>query len=309
MRRSILSFIALVAGCQSTTSDGTATGGPGGPRPDAREGYRRFEARPMSLAPGRSAMTVEWVAAPADRDLDVLDISGWQSAAGHHAVLYATADEQPVGTVRNWQNEDQLSARFIGGSGGEAAAQIKLPPGVVTRIPRGYGLVLQVHYLNTSPVQVMGESFVDVKLADASPGHRVASFFTSTSVRYELPPGAKTSLDIDCKLKTDVPLLMFANHQHEMGVSVVTEQVRPDGTRSDVKRDDRWQDEWAFNPNFTSRPIDSPLTLNAGNTLHTHCEWMNTSSRPVRFPDEMCVFLGFFLGDEDINCVTSGRVQ
>ncbi len=302
--------VGLMAGCGSEVTEGAkgagshegGHNGATGHRPAVRDGYQRFEAKPELVAPGESIMSVQWVTPASDRDVDVLDIVGWQSAPGHHAVLFATVDVQPVGTVREWKNEDQLSARFIGGSGGEAAAQIKLPEGVVTRIPKGFALLLQVHYMNTSSKEVLGESVVDVKLADASPAHRVASFFTNTSLRYELAPQSKTSVDITCKLKQDIPLLMFANHQHQLGTSVFTEQIQPDGTRIDVKRDDHWNYEWAFNPNFSYRPLDQPLVLEAGNTLRTHCEWMNTGTSPVKFPDEMCVFLGFFLGERDINC-------
>ncbi len=301
-RCSIFLLVAALMGCANEADD--AKGGTKATdKPAAREGYRRFEARPTPVAAGQTAMMVEWVASPTDRDLDVLDIVGWQSASGHHAVLYATTSSQPVGTVRDWQNADQLNARFIGGSGGEAGAQIKLPEGVVTRIPKGSALILQLHYMNTSTKEVMAESVVDVKLADASPDRKVASFFASTNPMYELAPQRTTTLDVECKLDRDVPMLMFANHQHNMGVSALTEQILPDGTRVDIKRDDRWQYEWAFNPNFTYRPVDSPLVLKSGTTLHTHCEWLNTGFSPLRYPDEMCVFLGFFLGDKDINCV------
>jgi hypothetical protein len=293
----IFLFTAVVVGCGGeTTSDP-------GAKPPLRDGYQRFEAHPTMLGAGRSTMIVEWVAPPFDHDVDVVDVVGWQSKAGHHAILYATSDQQPLGTVRNWQNQDQITSRFIGGSGGEGGAHVKPPAGVVTRIPKGFGLIMQLHYLNASPNDVMGESIVDVKLAEPSPGHRVASFFTSTNLNYEVAPGQTTILDVNCKLPADVPMLMFANHQHEMGTKAMTEQILPDGSHVEIKRDDRWQSEWTFNPNFTYKTIESPLVLKAGNILHTHCEWMNTTARPVKFPDEMCVFLGFFLGDQDINCV------
>lgn len=310
-----VSSLGLLAGCGSdvgngaspatdSTRDGNSHVHPttGGQRPAPLAGYQRFEAKPTPVGPGETSMIAQWVAPAFDRDVDVLDIRGWQSSVGHHAVLFGTVDVQPVGTEREWQNQDQLTARFIGGSGGEAGGQIKLPEGVVTRIPKGFGLMMQIHYMNTSRKEVMGESIVDVKLADASPERRVASFFTSTTLNFELAPQAKTAVDVTCKLKQDIPLLMFANHQHHLGTRVYTEQIHPDGTRVDVKRDEQWNYEWAFNPNFSHRPIDSPFMLKAGNTLHTRCEWMNTGTTAVKFPDEMCVFVGFFLGEEDILC-------
>jgi hypothetical protein len=302
--RTSLTFllIAAIAGCGGENNGTEGTPAVPGAKPAPREGYQRYESTPVMLGAGRSMMIVQWVAPPVDRDMDIVDIVGWQSKGGHHAILYATSDQQPVGTVRNWKNDDQISSKFLGGNGGEGGGAIKLPAGVVVRLPKGYGLILQLHYLNTASTEVMGESLIDVKMVDASPDHRLASFFTSTNLMYEVAPQQKTTLDIMCQLKSDVPMLMFANHQHEMGLGVYTEEIRPDGTRTDLKRDDTWKSEWTFNPNFTHRSVDSPLVLKAGDTLHTHCEWMNTTSRPVRFPDEMCVFLGYFLGDQEINC-------
>jgi hypothetical protein len=299
-RLSIFVCVVAVAGCGSEAPESSPT--VAGSKPPLAAGYQRFEVKPTMVKAGETVMSVEWVAPPADRDLDVMDISGWQSKSGHHALLYATVDQQPVGTVRDWLNADQITSRFIGGTGGESGAQVKLPPGVVIRIPKGQSLIMQLHYMNTSTQDIMAESLVDVKLADASPDRRVASFFSSTSLRYELPPGKTTTMDFSCKLSADLPLIMYANHQHNFGVSVFTEQILPDGTRVDIKRDDRWNYEWAFNPNYLSRSIDSPLVLKAGTTLHTHCEWLNAGYTSLKFPDEMCVFFGFFLGEQDINC-------
>jgi hypothetical protein len=298
---------AGVAGCGSDAPESTPT--VTSSKPALKEGYRRYEVKPTMVRAGETVMSMEWMSTPMDRDMDVLDVSGWQSKSGHHAILYASVESQPVGTVRSWENADQITSRFIGGTGGEVGGQIKLPPGVVMRIYKGQSLFMQLHYMNTSTSDLMAESLVDVKMADASPERRVASFFSSTSLKYELPPGKATTMDFSCKLSADLPLIMYANHQHNFGVSVFTEQILPDGTRVDVKRDDRWQYEWAFNPNYSTRTVDNPLVLKAGTTLHTHCEWLNAGYTPLRFPDEMCVFLGFFLGEQDINCAAEGAAN
>ncbi|HXU80782.1 MAG TPA: hypothetical protein VN914_05260 [Polyangia bacterium] len=304
MRRATLLLLLTAGACATSEAD------PGQPQPGTKppqpQGYTRFETQPTPLVPGASVLRVEWVAPAMTEDMDVLDIRGWQSKAGHHALLYAIVEEQPVGTVRNWKNEDQLSSSLIGGSGGEAGGQLKLPPGVVMRLRKGRALVVQLHYLNTSREMVMGQSVIDVKLAPASPARRVASAFASTSTQVALPPGP-SKMDIDCKLDTDVSFLMVSNHQHHLGTSSYTEQLRPDGNRQDIKRDDRWEEEWAFNPNFSRFEVNAPLVIKAGTTLHTHCEWMNGAGEQVKFPDEMCVFFGFFLGEQDLYCVDGVR--
>lgn len=85
-------------------------------------------------------------------------------------------------------------------------------------------------------------------------------------------------------------------------MTTFTEVIEPDGGRYEIKRDDRWNPEWAFNPNLTNFPLEEPLKIEAGSVIRTHCEWLNTTDTPVDFPAEMCVFFGFILNVSDISC-------
>ena len=54
--------------------------------------------------------------------------------------------------------------------------------------------------------------------------------------------------------------------------------------------------------------MSAPFVLRAGDTLHTHCTWNNTTSSALAFPTEMCVGMGVFLppggtDGQDIYCV------
>ena len=40
--------------------------------------------------------------------------------------------------------------------------------------------------------------------------------------------------------------------------------------------------------------VAQPLVAHAGDTFHTHCEWANSGTKTVSFPDEMCVGIGFY---------------
>src|SRR5690349_19180046 len=113
-------------------------------------GYIRYEATPIPLAPGASGQWVQYVATALEEDMDVVDIIGEQGPAGHHAILYASPQVEPIGTTRDWRSVDQIADRFLGGIGGEGAESIRLPAGAVFRIPRGNALYINTHYLNAS---------------------------------------------------------------------------------------------------------------------------------------------------------------
>jgi hypothetical protein len=288
----VLTFTGCGGGAHSDSSSGPA------------EGYVRYEVAPVTLQPGESGMWIQWVAAPFDRDRNVVDLTGHQGKGGHHAVLYTTTEIQPIGTTRVFANEDQTAMHFVGGVGGETGGALKLPAGVVFRLPAGRALVLQTHYINTTDKPIQGTSSVDVKYGDPSPNDTVASFFVHTPRGVNVPPRSDSKLDSTCVLAKDLRMLMFTNHMHEMGAAVTTTLAEAGGAPTVLKEDKAWNPEWAFNPDYTRTAPDAPIVLRAGATISTHCEWHNTGDKALESPDEMCIFLGFFLGDKDVTCLS-----
>ena len=57
----------------------------------------------------------------------------------------------PVGTSRQCATADQLNLTFLGGIGGEGVGSVfsHLPDGVTFRLPAGWGLMANAHYINT----------------------------------------------------------------------------------------------------------------------------------------------------------------
>jgi hypothetical protein len=274
-----------------------------GPGP-LRDGYQRFWTPPVTVAPGDSAIWAQWVGPPLAEDTDVLDVTGWQPSGGNHALMYATTDIQPVGTSHAWAGSDQLPSRMVGGIGGETGANAKLPAGVVFRIKHGSALMVQTHYLNAGSTSMTVQTALDVKLAPVDTTKRVASLFASTSPNVNVAASGTTTMDVSCHVQSDLRFLMTSNHMHEWGVAVFTERLDPtSGIASDVKRDAYWNTEWEFNPNFTHYSVDNPFVIPTGTTLHTQCTWSNSTGASLTFPKEMCVFVGFILGDSDITCV------
>jgi hypothetical protein len=270
------------------------------------DGYIRYSASPVELMPGETAQFVQWVSPALDHDVDVVAVRGSQSLGGHHALLYASPDLEPVGTTRTWSAADQITARFLGGTGGEGASAVtELPDGAVLRVPAGSGFYIQTHYLNTSDEVLEGSSVVDVLLADPGADKTVLSMFVSSTLVVNVPPGDSTQT-LDCDVQEDTQMILYFNHIHEMGASISTELRDTDGTLRMVKIDPTWEDEWSTRPNVDVMSLDNPLVLKTGSKLTTHCSWDNSSTRTLAFPDEMCAFFGFYVGTHDRACA-NGR--
>jgi hypothetical protein len=269
-------------------------------------GYQRYETMPIALGVGESDDWAQWVGGPLDQDYDVIDIKGEQSVGGHHALVYATVDEQPAGFTRKWQDEDQLTTRLMGGLGGEAGAKVNLPPGVVFRVKKGSYIVVQTHYLNATDHAITGRTVLDIKMGPVDPTRKVASLMSSTSLSVMLPPKQETSMDISCVVQRDLHFLQISNHMHDYGKTTETDYTDPMGVQHMLKEDPVWSGDWALNPNFTIFPADAPGLIPKGSTLHTRCTWTNSTTSPVKFPTEMCVFFGIVLNESDLYC-TDGK--
>ncbi|HVV82733.1 MAG TPA: hypothetical protein VHE35_06615 [Kofleriaceae bacterium] len=287
---------ALIAGAAAGCIDPAPEDGP----PD---GYVRFEPTPIPVAAGASGQWVQYVAGPVAQDLDVVDIIGEQGPGGHHAVLYATPDVEPVGTTRDWRAVDQVTDRFLGGVGGEGGEAIRLPEGAVFRVPAGDALYINTHYLNATDEDEVGTTRLDVKLEPASPDRKAVTLFTNVTVDFDLPAEHATSREITCTVEDDLDLVMYTNHMHDYGVSTRTTITPPGGEPTVLKDDPVWSPEWQSNPNFARATVAQPLHLARGTVVTTTCAWNNTTSRDLTFPDEMCLFLSFQLGSRDLACV------
>ena len=270
--------------------------------PPVADGYQRFETTPVEVLALSSEDWAQWVGGPLDQDYDVVDITGQQSAGGHHALLYATPDGNPAGFTRLWQDEDQLRTRLMGGIGGEGGASARLPPGVVFRVQKGSYLVAQTHFLNGEKHSLVGRTVLDVKLAPVDRSRQVASIMSSTTLGVKLAPSSETTIDVDCMVRQDLHFLQFANHMHDHGKSVLTEFTDPSGQVHELKSDTSWFGMWALNPNFEHFEVDAPAIVPAGSRLHTRCTYNNKTSEQIAFPAEMCVFFGFILNESDIYC-------
>jgi hypothetical protein len=299
----LLASVTMV-GCGGT-DDGNAGVDPNG-YPAVAEGYTRFVAPVVKdIKPGVDGTWCQYISEPFEEDMDVVDFSGWQSATGHHFVLYATTTLAPIGTSRECTDGDMLAVRFLGGIGGEGVSQVRnfIPQGTTFRVPKGFALMANAHYLNATSQTVEGTGYLDLKLAPADPTKKIVTLFVNVGQNIAVPPHQTATLDNSCVIQQDMEIFVMGNHLHEYGTSIYTEVIRKDGSTEMVVNDPTWSKEMTFNPQFVTWKPENPLKLGVGDTVRTHCEWSNTTTEEIGFPTEMCAGFGFFAGDNQLNCV------
>jgi len=267
--------------------------------PPPAAGYTRIVSPVITgIQPGADITVCQYVQAPLDRDIDILDAGGHQSRFGHHAIAFASAAPVPVGTSGRCTEQDNLSGSFLGGTGGEGGGGVKLPEGVAFRLAKGNSIMLNVHFLNTGDKVVDGQSVVDFKFAEVEPGRKIASLFVNGNTTFKLGPNDKVQATAECPIARDIDFIMFTNHMHDYGTAATTHLQRASQVAAELVHEDPvWTYELQFKANYTQWTAIEPLHLVLGDKLITDCEWVNSSAEMVTFPREMCFGVGYFLTD------------
>ncbi|HEX4337325.1 MAG TPA: hypothetical protein VH062_15520 [Polyangiaceae bacterium] len=281
--------------------------------PAAADGYTRFSSKTVKdVLPGGDATYCQYVMAPTDHDIDVMDVTGVQSEIGHHAIAFAYTGDgtQEVGTIlpcmgtefsmadgtTSASNESLSIGGFLGAAGGNGQSGVKLPDGVVFRLRKGDGIMMNVHYLNTSDHPIDGDSVIDVKFAEVDPDRLIAAMFVNVNLNLNLAPNAASTASVDCVAQSDINMLMMTNHMHDYGSSATSEVIRADGGDTEMMHaDPSWTFDMQFNAIYSKWSVAEPFVVHTGDTIRTTCNWTNKTPDTVTFPREMCVGVGFVL--------------
>jgi hypothetical protein len=279
------------------------------------DGYTRYSMKKVeAIGPGDDVTYCQYVTAPFDHDVDIVDVTGAQSKLGHHAIAFAYTGDgtQEVGTVVpcmgtefSMGEGDQANASlsiggFLGGAGSNGKSGVKLPEGVAFRLKKGEGIMLNAHYLNTTVETYDGDSVVDVKFADVDPNRNIAAMFVNVNLGFTLAPAARSTSHVDCVAGADFNMLMMTNHMHDFGSSATSEVLRVEGSATEMMHEDpTWTYEMQFNANYSTWSVAKPFVIHKGDTVRTTCNWNNERAEAVTFPREMCVGVGFVLAKGD----------
>jgi hypothetical protein len=219
---------------------------------------------------------------------------GSQGGIGsHHIALFATSDPRPAGTLEDCTSP-QANAKlqwfilFLGG----------LPPGHGIRIPQGMHYVLQFHYINSTDFPLLVRDVARLERVDPASVTTWVSTLISTKIDLDLPPG-RTTVSWDCTMDQDRDLLVVVGHMHEIGARFTIDIGPTASELTNLYTADPWQGWFRDNP-----PVkffyEQPIRLAKGSVLRTTCEWVNTGTRPVGFPAEMCTTFAYAAGAQQL---------
>jgi hypothetical protein len=265
--------------------------------PPPREGYTRLEAPVIEdVPPGGSVERCQYIRAPFETDLDVLDVGGYQTLGGHHSVVFASMIEEPVGTSRSCTDTDNQSVgAFLGGPNGDTGDSLPIPKGAGFRVRAGQTIMLNTHFINATENVIDGYTVIDIKFAEVDQSRTIATLFPIGGMEFEVPANSLGEFSGGCVVPERLELVGMSNHMHDWGASEITEVVRANGEVVVLREDSAWSYEMQFNAEWNFWDIEDPFIIEPGDTIRTHCAWENTTNQPLAYPREMCFGRAYIL--------------
>jgi len=217
----------------------------------------------------------------------------YQSANGHHVLMLMVNEDAAIDPLPHVCTPADMavdSLRFVG-AGTAAGGGITLPEGIAIQIPPGRRLLLQSHYVNTSPTPLRVQDIVHLTKADPTTVRQIAGAYSLVDQTLELAPRGETTRVTDCSPPETMTVPWMFAHMHEWGVHAKIEVTRAGVT--ETVYDEAWDP--AFRDHFPLVNFDPPLELGPTDRIKVTCQWANDTDAPIIFPTEMCaVFMPFY---------------
>jgi hypothetical protein len=296
-----IAFLIAFAGCASEPADPFLPGFEVTP-PTATQKQLYTPIIP-DILPGQDITYCSYLDYQVTDDFDVTGYKGFQSAGGHHNILYGVRNPQPVGT-HECTEDDMINVHYLGGGGTDGTIQADaLPEGIVFRVRANTQLMILSHWINTSDETISGQAAYNVNFTSAQESNTPADLFTNVNTMFQVPTGIST-VHTACVLKQDMKMFLIGPHAHEHATHMTLTTVAATTGESTMVQDLDWNEELIFDTPLIHFTKEAPLVVKAGDTFAIDCTYNNTTGSTIPFPSEMCVSYGYYFpANEELDCV------
>lgn len=219
---------------------------------------------------------------------------------GHHAQLMYSrtpSSQLPDGSIVDCTTGGSIDATplFQNAQNGQAM----LPEGMALYLPEGTRWVIQSHYINTTDDILRVNDAFFLEYVPEEDVELWASSWTFGNSELEIPPTEYVEA-FDCAWPQDFTLLSLSPHMHEFGVSLQVEWEH-EGELQSIYEIEPWNARYRDDPPVHS--FGSGLEVTAGDNFRVSCNYNNTSSETLYFPQEMCGVYGLgYSSRAPVNC-------
>ena len=243
---------------------------------------------------GQEIEYCQYVVMPAG--IDVGRFEHAYSPGSHHLLLYMTTlDAAEVeGDLERFDCASRDDLRL----GGIAyAAQVSeglsaFPSGVAMRFAGQQVMMLQSHYLNTTPDALDAQVRLNLWAAEGEVEQEAGTlFYYDYSIL--LPPHSTTTARMRCEVGADIEIAFAMSHMHRRGVGYRSRLIgEPLADPLALYETDRWE-------GVEPLVLDPVLSAKAGQTIEFECDYKNDGNEtiiegPSGAKNEMCMFVATY---------------
>jgi|GEM_PF-3449276 len=319
MRRfgGVVLVAVAAAACGASSSGGNGTNGnavqlmPGfdpGPPPDPTQGFQIVLPVVKDIPAGSSQEYCTWTNMILDHDVWISASQGMQTETGHHVVLYYASTPQTP-TTKLCGNEDMAEFKYGMPASAGGSGKVTLPGNLAVHLPAGAQIVVNHHYLNASANDVAeAQSALNVYYADPNKPHVESSAMVVLDSSMTVPVGS-SSYGIDCTVNETYQGWDLIPHMHAWGTHIKVLYTPVSTGVPQALFDTDWQPDYAydFQSVATLKDPSAPFMFSKGDKIHIQCDYLNTTSAPLAFGDEMCVFLAFTVDPNQVGNMDCDR--
>jgi hypothetical protein len=169
-----------------------------------------------------------------------------------------------------------------------------LPPGLGSRIPAGSGLVMEVHYVNTTSEPIRGA--VEVNLYERDPAeveHLVGVYFNLMQ-GFEVPARSKAKFRARCPARAQTNVVLLTSHMHRFGRRFTIDLFDDDaGTQTQL------YESTDYAHPLVLQHATNPIVIGPNQGFEWSCEYHNFLDQPVvdgemGLTDEMCIMVAYY---------------
>ncbi|WP_437672451.1 hypothetical protein [Sorangium sp. So ce131] len=305
--RTLTRLIALVGaaafvGCSSSNT------GPeppdDGPLDPPAEGAGVQYRMVTTIEPGQEIERCQLFVAPPE-GLNIQRDMVRYSGGSHHVLLFATAyteipaqtrrgvalDASQVHDCKDGPQADWDVTGVVSGSQSPDGNPIlgDLPEGVAVKVAPGTVLVMNTHYLNTSPDPMETDARINLYTIPDEDVKTEAGMLFHYNPFIHVPARGESSARMRCTTEHDISVVRVQSHMHRRGVGYAAHKVGADGAMEQIYAHNKWED-------VPTKDFSPFLELKAGESLDFRCDYTNTEARDViqgpTTKDEMCMLIG-----------------
>jgi hypothetical protein len=220
------------------------------------------------------------------RDMYISELQPTIPAGTHHTVLSIGNPTKPDSTGYVCSDPFEFGGTFIYGTG-VGSKPFVYPAGIALYLRAGQQVHINLHLFNTGDSVLTGTSGVEIKEVAAASVQHQARMEISGQNTLNIMPGVSTQTGGCTIAPTEVNIVSFQPHMHQLGTHLKYTVTPAAGTANVI-----YDRDYAFEGQEHVM-VDPPLALHSGDQVRIDCTYNNTTQTTVTFGessnDEMCL--------------------